>query len=124
MSTATITAPAAGSAWFCEVRPYLTGNCYQIESRQRVLAWRVEKGRTLPITAHGPVDFRAFMPNSRAPANGMAMVELRDGPTSERRWWSPLFDREIDDRKLKQIMRHLAEKARGATAAAAEEGAS
>ena len=102
------TAIPAGSPWFCELRPYVQGSCYHVESRARVLGWRVEKGKTLPVTAHGLVSFRAFFPNPRDPASGMAWIELR-GPGSEKRWWNPLFgDVEVSDRKLKELMCELA----------------
>lgn len=101
-------APAvpACAAWYVEVRPASYGSSYHLDARIRVLAWHLEHGRLLPITAFGPVSAKAFAPVNDDPACGLAFVELR-GP-GERKWWNPLCpEMEIDDAKLKKLMRNL-----------------
>ncbi len=100
-----------GEAWFCEVRPALAGSGFHIESRTRVLGWgKDEDGMPLPRTAYGAVARRAFIPDERWPHLGFAVVELRDGPRSERRWWSPVWGAAaptVNDRVLKRLLLNM-----------------
>jgi hypothetical protein len=91
------------AAWFCEVRPAVSGSSFLFEGKQRVLGWTADG---LPRTTYGTVNRRSFDPDPRDPTAGMAFVEHR-APDGSRRWWNPNFDDALTDANLKAVMRGL-----------------